>query len=74
MFVVPAVRQRERLNREQSRVPAQGASRLCRSAAGPWTAVQSTCQTPCPTAWMSACPSVDKRATPDKSLKVNSGI
>lgn len=56
---------------ERSRAPAQEASRLSQWAAGPWTAVQSTCQIPPPTTWISVCPSADKRGTPDKSLKVS---
>lgn len=71
MSLVPVVRQREGLSRGQSRAPAQAASPLSQLAAGPWTAVLSTFQTPPPTTWMSACPSVDKRATPAKSLKVS---
>lgn len=54
----------------QSRAHAQGASHLSQWAAGPWTAAQSTCQIPPPTTWTSACPSVDKRATPAKSPRV----
>lgn len=69
--VVPAVRQRERLSKGQNRAPAQEASRLSQWAAGPWTVVQSTCQIPPHTTWISACLSVDKRETRAKLLKVS---
>lgn len=71
MHVVPAARLRERLSMGQSRAPAQEASHLSQWAVGPWTAGPSTSQILPPIRWTSACPSVDKRATPAISLKVS---
>lgn len=71
-FCVPAARQRQRqhFSTQQSRLPAQEASRLSQWAVEPWTVEQSICLIPPPITWMSACLSVDKKATPVKSPKV----